>query len=95
MIEELRWTREAWSDYVYWLQHNAKTRRRINGLVLDAARDPFVGVGKPEPLRGTLSGFWSRNIDMTNSLLYAVDDARLTIISCRYHVKVTMVFSGS
>ena len=59
--------------------------KRINKLIEGTMRDPFEGIGKPEPLRENLSGFWSRRIDDTNRLIYAVEDEYLTIISCRYH----------
>jgi len=85
MTEVLSWTREAWSDYVYWQGQDRKTIRRINKLIADTQRSPFEGIGKPEPLKENLAGFWSRRIDETNRLVYTVDDSRLTIISCRYH----------
>jgi len=85
MSRKLAWTDEAWSDYLYWQSQDRKTLRRINRLINDARRDPFMGIGKPEPLRENLSGFWSRRIDETNRLVYAVDDEYLTIIACRYH----------
>jgi len=62
-----------------------KTLKRINKLIGEIRRNPFSGLGKPEPLRENLAGFWSRRIDETNRLVYAVDDDFLTIISCRYH----------
>ncbi|MAM89580.1 MAG: Txe/YoeB family addiction module toxin [unclassified Hahellaceae] len=85
MIEILAWTKEAWSDYVHWQGQDKKTLKRINKLINDAQRNPFEGVGKPEPLKENLAGFWSRRIDETNRLVYAVDDGTLTVISCRYH----------
>lgn len=85
MTEILSWTREARSDYLYWQTQDKKNLRRINKLVRDAQRSPFEGLGKPEPLKENLSGFWSRRIDDTHRLVYAVDDGQLTIISCRYH----------
>ena len=85
MIETLAWTKEAWKDYLYWQSQDRKTLKRINKLISDVQGSPFTGVGKPEPLKENLSGFWSRRIDETNRLVYAVDDDRLTIISCRYH----------
>ena len=85
MSRILVWTDEAWQGYLYWQSQDRKTLKRINKLLEDAKRQPFVGVGKPEPLRENLSGFWSRRIDNTNRLVYAVDDNYLTIISCRYH----------
>ncbi|MEP7706785.1 Txe/YoeB family addiction module toxin [Paraglaciecola sp. 25GB23A] len=81
----LVWTDEAWSDYVYWQGQDKKTLKRINKLISDSKRTPFEGIGKPEPLKENLSGFWSRRIDDTNRLVYAVDNTSLTIISCRYH----------
>jgi len=81
----LAWTDEAWQGYLYWQSQDRKTLKRINQLIEDMQREPFVGIGKPEPLRENLFGFWSRRIDGTNRLVYAVDDNFLTIISCRYH----------
>ena len=81
----LAWTGEAWADYLYWRTQDRKTLKRINVLVADTLRSPFTGIGKPEALRENLSGFWSRRIDDTNRLVYAVDDNLVTVISCRYH----------
>lgn len=85
MIEILAWTNEAWNDYVYWQGQDRKTLRRINKIITDTQRTPFDGIGKPEPLKENLSGFWSRRIDDNNRLVYVVDANQLTIISCRYH----------
>ena len=85
MTRQLAWTDEAWSDYVYWQSQDKKTLKRINKLINDTKRSPFEGIGKPEPLKENLSGFWSRRIDETNRLIYAVSDSYLTVISCRYH----------
>ena len=85
MIKILCWTNEAWSDYIYWQGQDKKTLKRINKLITDTKRSPFDGIGKPEPLKENLSGFWSRRIDDTNRLVYVIDDSKLTIISCRYH----------
>jgi toxin YoeB len=85
MTEILSWTKEAWSDYVYWQGQDRKTIRRINKLIIDTQRHPCAGLGKPEPLTANLAGLWSRRIDETNRLVYAVDAGHLTIISCRYH----------
>lgn len=81
----LAWTDEAWADYLYWQGQDKKTLKRINKLILETMRMPFEGIGKPEPLRENLAGLWSRRIDDTNRLVYVVEDAYLTIISCRYH----------
>lgn len=85
MTRLLAWTDEAWNDYVYWQGQDRKTLKRINQLIKETQRDPFEGIGKPEPLKESLSGFWSRRIDDSNRLVYAVDDGHLTIIACRYH----------
>ena len=81
----LSWTDAAWSGYVYWQTQDKKTLKRINKLIVETKRSPFEGIGKPEALKENLSGFWSRRIDVTNRLVYAVDDNALIIISCRYH----------
>ena len=86
MNKKLAWTDEAWKDYIYWQTQDKKTLKRVNRLLDDIKRnDPFKGIGKPEPLKENLSGFWSRRIDDTNRLVYAVDEIHITVISCRYH----------
>lgn len=87
MPKFLNWFHEAWEDYVYWQTQDKKTLKRINKLIDAVKRDPFKGIGDPEPLKQNLSGFWSRRIDHTNRLVYRVDDETITIISCRYHYK--------
>lgn len=84
-MRSLQFTDECWSDYLYWQDQDKRTLKRINLLIKDAQRDPFTGVGKPEPLRGNLSGCWSRRIDETNRLVYRIDGDALTVLSCRYH----------
>ena len=84
-MRKLAWGSKAWQDYLYWQVQDKKTLKRINRLIQDTLSHPFEGIGKPEPLKKNLSGFWSRRIDETNRLIYAVDDNYLTIISCRYH----------
>ena len=81
----LAWTNEAWDSYIYWQTQDKKTLKRINKLIKATKNNSFQGIGKPEPLKENLSGFWSRRIDDTNRLVYAVDDNYLTIISCRFH----------
>jgi toxin YoeB len=81
----LSWTIDAWKDYEYWQQQDRKTLKRINALIKDCLRRPFFGLGKPEPLRENLSGFWSRRIDERHRLVYTVDETTLVIIACRYH----------
>jgi toxin YoeB len=85
MSRKLAWTDEAWKDYLSWQSQDKKTLKRINKLIEAAKRQPFEGIGKPEPLKENLSGFWSRRIDAANRLVYAVGGEFLTIISCRYH----------
>lgn len=85
MTRLLAWTDESWSDYVYWQGQDKKTLKRINKLITDTKRSPFEGIGKPEPLKENLSGFYSRRIDESNRLVYAVNDSHVTVISCRYH----------
>lgn len=85
MTRILAWTDDSWSDYVYWQGQDKKTLKRINKLITETKRSPFEGIGKPEPLKENLSGFWSRRIDESNRLVYAVNDRHITIISCRYH----------
>ena len=85
MNKILAWTNEACKDYIYWQSQDKKILKRINKLILDTQRTPFEGIGKPEPLKENLAGFWSRRIDDSNRLIYIVDGNRLTIISCRYY----------
>jgi toxin YoeB len=81
----LSWTNEAWKSYLYWQTQDKKTLKRINKLIEATLRDPFDGIGKPEALKENLSGFYSRRIDETNRLVYAVEEKQIVIISCRYH----------
>lgn len=81
----IRFVPDARDAYLYWQDQDKKTLRRLNSLITAAARDPFAGIGKPEPLRGELSGYWSRRIDETNRLVYRVTDTELVIIACRFH----------
>ena len=85
MPERQVWTAAAWDDYLYWQTQDRKTLKRINALIRDAMRNPFTGIGKPEPLRENLSGFWSRRIDEQHRLVYAVENEDLAIVACRYH----------
>jgi len=85
MTRLLAWTDDAWADYEYWQGQDKKNLKRINKLITDTKRSPFEGIGKPEPLKENLSGFWSRRVDESNRLVYAVNDSHITVISCRYH----------
>lgn len=81
----LQWDVDAWEDYLYWQSHDKKNLKRINQLIKDICRNPFEGIGKPEPLKGNLAGFWSRRIDDEHRVVYAIDDNRVLIISCKGH----------
>jgi len=85
MPDRLIWTAAAWNDYLYWQTQDHKTLKRVNVLIQDALRQPFAGIGKPEPLREYLRGFWSRRIDSSHRLVYTVANNDLAIIACRYH----------
>ncbi|WP_375384293.1 Txe/YoeB family addiction module toxin [uncultured Microbacterium sp.] len=75
----------GWEDYVYWQTQDRTTLKRINQLIADVMRDPFSGIGKPEPLKHVLSGAWSRRIDDKNRLVYYVTDGHVIILQARDH----------
>lgn len=75
----------AWEDYLYWQATDPKLLRRLNELIREASRTPFSGTGKPEPLRGPLSGWWSRRITKEHRLVYRAGEEGLHIAQCRYH----------
>ena len=81
----LLWEDRAWDDYLYWQTQDKKTLKRINALIKDMQRNPFEGIGKPEPLKGNLSGWWSRRIDDTNRIVYYQQENMLFIVACRGH----------
>ena len=76
---------QAWDDYLYWQTNDRATIKRINMLLKEIQRSPFEGIGKPEPLKHNLSGFWSRRIDEEHRLVYSVQDDTILIAQCRYH----------
>lgn len=80
---------DGWADYLYWQEHDRKTLSRINDLLRDMTRHPFEGIGKPEPLKGTLKGMWSRRITQEHRIVYSVigtgEDQTLIILQCRFH----------
>lgn len=84
-MRKLVWDESAWENYLYWQMQDKKTLKRINRLIRDTLASPFEGIGKPEPLKENLSGYWSRRIDSTNRLVYKVTDDFIIIVSCRYH----------
>lgn len=81
----LAWASSAWADYLYWQQTDKQTLKRINMLINDVQRQPFTGIGDPEPLRHNWSGYWSRRIDKEHRLVYKVTPDAVIIAQCRYH----------
>ncbi len=75
----------AWEQYLYWQDNDKKMLKRINSLITDIKRNPFDGIGNPEPLKHNWSGFWSRRIDHEHRLVYQVNDDNIIIVQCRYH----------
>ena len=76
---------ESWEDYLYWQKNNKKILAKINSLIMDIARDPYSGIGKPEPLKYKYQGFWSRKIDNEHRLIYRIKDDEIHIAKCRFH----------
>ena len=85
MTRTIAFDQSGCEDYAYWQTQDRKTLRRINQLITDALRDPFAGVGKPEPLKHILSGAWSRRIDDVNRLVYFVTDDHIVVLQAREH----------
>lgn len=85
MTRQLAFDAHGWEDYVYWQGQDRKTLKRINHLISDVIRDPFQGIGKPEPLKHILAGAWSRRIDDVNRLVYLVTDDTIVILQARNH----------
>ena len=81
---KLKWDEEAWNDYLYWQTQDTKTLKKINALLKDAVRNPFEGIGKPEPLKHR-QGYWSRRIDEKNRVIYKVEGDSLVIAAVRGH----------
>ncbi len=81
----LTWATCAWDDYLYWQLTDKQTLKRINMLINDIKRQPFTGIGDPEPLRHNWSGYWSRRIDKEHRLVYKVTSEAVIIAQCRYH----------
>lgn len=76
---------EAWDDYLYWQKQDRRVVDRINKLIAETSRDPFEGIGKPEPLKHALAGFWSRRISDEHRMVYRVENGALLIAQLRYH----------
>ena len=81
----LSWAEKAWEDYLYWQATDKKILKRINRLVKEIKRNPFEGMGDPEPLRHNWSGYWSRRIDREHRIVYKIIDENLIVVQCRYH----------
>ncbi|MDA0790093.1 MAG: Txe/YoeB family addiction module toxin [Proteobacteria bacterium] len=82
---KLVFSEHAWEDYLFWQRTDKKILRRINTLIKETTRDPFDGIGKPEPLKHALAGYWSRRIDDAHRMVYKVEEDRLLIAQLRYH----------
>jgi toxin YoeB len=82
---KLIFTEKSWDDYLYWQKSDKQIAKKINQLIKDIKRDPFNGIGKPEPLKHELSGFWSRRITNEHRLVYEVSENSIGIVSCRFH----------
>lgn len=79
------WTNHAWEDYLYWQTADSKIFQEINGLIDECRRTPFTGKGKPEPLKGDLTGYWSRRVNKEHRLVYLPEDKAIYVVSCRFH----------
>jgi toxin YoeB len=84
-MSKILFDEKAFADYLYWQTQDKKTLKRINALLKDIERNGFEGIGKPEPLKGSLSGYWSRRIDDTNRLVYKTNNGNIEILSCKGH----------
>lgn len=84
-MSKISFSERAWQDYLYWQGQDKKVLKRINQLLQDIERNRYVGIGKPEALRGDLSGFWSRRIDEVNRLVYRVSGEFIEVIQCKGH----------
>lgn len=76
---------ESWEDYLYWQKTDKKKLKRINELLKDISRNPFIGIGKPEPLKHKYKGFWSQRIDSEHRLIYKYKEDEILIAKCRFH----------
>ena len=82
---KITFTEASWKDYLWFQENNKKLLKRINLLIKETLRNPFEGIGKPEPLKANLSGYWSRRINSEHRLVYQVFSEEIIIISCRFH----------
>ena len=84
-LRSISFTTKGWQDYQYWFNQDKKTISKINKLVNETCKEPFIGTGKPEPLKENYVGYWSRRIDKQNRLVYSVTDSSIIIVACRFH----------
>ena len=84
-MSKISFSDDGWGDYCYWQTHDKKMLKKINILLRDINRNSFTGIGKPGPLKGDLSGFWSRRIDNANRLVYRISKEEIEIIQCKGH----------
>lgn len=84
-MNNISFTAKAWEEYCYWQSQDKKTLRRINLLLNDIQRNKFTGIGKPEPLKGSLSSYWSRRIDNVNRLVYRIFNEHIEVVQCKGH----------
>ena len=84
-MNKISFTKKSWEEYCYWQSQDKKTLKRINLLLADIQRNNFTGIGKPEPLKENLTGFWSRRIDDSNRLVYKIENEKIEIVQCKGH----------
>ena len=82
---QVAFSRQAWADYRHWVRTDRKVAQRIARLIEDCLRDPFGGIGNPEPLRHDVAGYWSRRITQEHRLVYKFEKERCVVVQCRYH----------
>ena len=82
---KIRFDEQGWEDYIHRIEADRRMTRRINALIKDITREPFDGIGRPEPLKHQFAGFWSRRIDGEHRLVYQIQDETVIIIQCRFH----------
>lgn len=85
MSNNILFTDRAWEEYCYWQSQDKKTLKRINQILADIKRNSFTGIGKPEPLKNELSGYWSRRIDEKNRIVYRINDEHIEVVQCKGH----------
>ena len=84
-MNNIMFTERAWEEYCYWQSQEKKTLKKINQLLTDIKRNEYTGIGKPEPLKNQLSGYWSRRIDDVNRLVYRISNNQIEIVQCKGH----------